>query len=221
MRLAAPFILFTLACALPAGCAEGTTLAGDVPIVEMVRPDVPGDPAVEPAVDVPADTQPDSAGCAQTISAFVAYEQEAYYYDDGIDMAWLYLAPDADIEAGAFDYIAIELWPSYGGPSSPGTYTFTDANYSTCGLCGLYESGCVYDGVSTTCGKTYLLTGGTLTLSQLGMVGGSFSGSAVSLRGTEVTIDPSTYVSTPVAGAGALCIGSAAISASVVEYPVE
>jgi hypothetical protein len=221
MRLAATSIIFTLACALPAGCAEGTTLAGDVPLVEMVRPDVPGDPDVEATADVPPDTAPDVAGCAQTIPTFVAYEQEAYYYDDGVDTAWLYLAPDADIEAGAFDYIALELWPSYGGPSSPGTYPFTDANYSTCGLCGLYESGCVYDGVSTTCAKTYLLTGGTLTLSQLGTVGGSFSGSAASLRGTEVTIDPSTYVSTPVTGAGTLCINSAPISASVVEYPVE
>jgi hypothetical protein len=216
MKFMARIIVLALGCAVAAGCAEGV---GDPAVGH------PADHQTEPGPTssdmVPPDTEPDSPACVQTIPSFGAFSQEAYYYDDGTDRVWIYLAPDADPEGGTFDVVGIEIWPSLGGPSTPGTYPFSDENYSTCSLCGLYQSGCVYDGTTTTCGKTYLITGGTLTLSQLGIVGGTFAGSASSLTGTEVTIDPDTYVSTPVTGSGKLCINSAALSASVYDYPTE
>jgi len=215
MKNMAFIFVLALGCAVAAGCAEGVDPAVGHPTDHQTEP------GPETPDNVPPDSEPDSPACEQTIPSFGAFSQEAYYYNDGTDSVWIYLAPDADPEVGTYDVVGIEIWPSLGGPTSPGTYQFTDENYSTCALCGLYESGCVYDGTTTTCQKTYLITGGTLTLSKLGIVGETFAGIASSLTGTEVTIDPDTYVSTPVTGAGKLCISSAAISASVYDYPTE
>jgi hypothetical protein len=87
----------------------------------------------------------------------------------------------------------VEIYPGSGvftTAVAPGTYTLSGAelNYATCGLCVM-----VYDWF----GKPHMATGGTVTLSS---VAGNLKGSLSNVTFEQVTINASTFQSTPVSG---------------------
>ncbi|MGC4118388.1 MAG: PPC domain-containing protein [Myxococcales bacterium] len=97
--------------------------------------------------------------------------------------------------------LVLEFYPGSGvftTAVAPGTYTLSGAelNYATCGLCVL-----VYDWF----GRPHMATGGTVTLSSLA---GNLTGSVSNLTFEQVTINATTFQSTPVAGGCQTAVGS-------------
>ncbi|MDB4956608.1 MAG: uncharacterized protein JWO36_4177, partial [Myxococcales bacterium] len=78
------------------------------------------------------------------------------------------------------------------------------ANFSTCSACLLVLSHDANGGVA----RTFYQSGGTLTLTQDPLGTKHLLGSTANLAFTEVTIDPDTYVSTPVSGGKCLSVGT-------------
>jgi hypothetical protein len=213
MRQAWPLCALAL---LAASCGGGTgagTDAGDAAgDVEDSADGTAGDPDVapEPETDTPEDETGEPGECDESIGPLEAYEEECYISSDG----WDYLATvEGTIAAIPYSYIAIELWHTMGGPSAPGTYSFTDANYDECGLCSVVRMDC-----EETCRAEFLLTSGTIEVNELGALGGTFAGRIVSASGIEVTIDMGTYHSTPVEGGGTICVEDLSFSTEVTEF---
>jgi hypothetical protein len=113
----------------------------------------------------------------------------------------------------------------YGGyPTPPGITTGShtlgvgiDNNWSTCAYCVV-----VFEDMSTATEEpaaVYLATSGTLTLTALGEANaGNLAGTLTSAHFVEVTIDPGTFVSTPVPGGGCYDIDSISFDMPVVPY---
>jgi hypothetical protein len=105
------------------------------------------------------------------------------------------------------DAILVESYQSapYNGPTGPGTFTLTGENYADCGLCVRMSGGCTESG----CTKQYLAKSGTVDITELNTDGGKFAVTLTDVQFEEVTIDPNTWVSTPVEPGGDLwCVPS-------------
>jgi hypothetical protein len=106
--------------------------------------------------------------------------------------------------------LALELYKNFGafagGPIVPGTFPITgvELDYATCGVCPLIRSA----------EKIYYATAGTITV---GEVFPTFRFTASNLALEEVTIDPTTFESTPVPGGCTTQITSAMFSAPVMQ----
>jgi hypothetical protein len=191
--------------------------------------EAPADTAPEPAddpgqdADTPeADDAPSETGdCGRDYGSVFATEQEVFRGENGGNAFWLYYATvDGTMALPPFDYFSLELWPVLGGPSSPGTYAFTDANYNSCGTCGLIGTGCTdSSGGRFLCEKTFLATAGTAVIDAIGVVGSTFMGSVSGLTAIEVSIDPDTFESTPVPGGETACIEDLPFVATVAQVP--
>lgn len=109
--------------------------------------------------------------------------------------------------------LTFEFYPgSFGGASAPGTYDLTGTNYEDCGNCVLVRTGC--SSTTGSCAKTYYADQGQLVIDSWA-VGGKFSGHLQDVVLREVTINSSTYHSTPVAGGGEWCLDQYVFEADV------
>jgi hypothetical protein len=125
--------------------------------------------------------------------------QTAIY--DGGSQLFLY---QADSTSGTpVDALVFEIYQADGGPSAPGTYPILDENYSVSNLNVLVYYDC--DG-GMNCSKTFLANSGTMHITYIGDVGNHFYGTLSNVTLVEVTIDPFTYDSTPVAEGQTWCI---------------
>jgi hypothetical protein len=101
-------------------------------------------------------------------------------------------------------WLSIENYPDFGGATGPETVEIdaTQANYATCGVCVMVQTGCEPHGDHAHCDATYMAeAGGSVTFDALGSAAGeSWAGSLEGLRFVEVTIDSDTWESTPVDG---------------------
>lgn len=132
-------------------------------------------------------------------TVFDAASAEATLYDDGKGgLVWILTAKDGTTT------LSIENYPDYGGATGPETRTIdaTEADYATCGVCVLLQTGCKDHGDHQHCDITYMPEpGGTVTFDTLGdTAGASWAGALADLHLVEVTIDSSTYETTPVDG---------------------
>jgi hypothetical protein len=221
-----------------AGCSGGggdspdaAELAGDhdADAVENVQTDPVADPGAEPADDpvqevdtVEADdAAAEAGGCGRDFGSVFATEQEVFRGENGGSAFWLFYATvEGTMALPPFDYFSLELWPVLGGPSSPGTYAFTDANYNSCGTCGLIGTGCTdSSGGRFLCEKTFLVTAGTVVIDGIGAVGSTFMGSVSGLAAIEVRIDPDDFESIPVPGGETACIEDLPFAATVAQVP--
>ena len=177
---------------------------GEVPV------DVPSeDVAMEDLAEEDVTEEPGE--CTESLGPLDCWEEECYFIWEG----WDYLATvEGTIAAVPYSYIVIELWPTEGGPDTPGTYSFSDANYDSCPICSVVRMDCEED-----CAPVYLVTAGTIQVDEMGPIGGQFSGRIVSATGIEVTIEMGTNHSTPVPGGGTICIEDLAFSTGVMEFP--
>ena len=168
------------------------------------------DPVADTAVDTHADLPDatdvpwDDAPAPCTHNGFVATSIGASR--SGTEVLFLQARSS---ESTPFDILSIELYYGYGEPpplDAPGEYvlatTAAERNYATCGTCVVARTG--YDG--TVWDKVFLATGGVLEINAIGAVGTQFTGSLSGVTMEEVTIDTSTYISTPVPGGEGWCI---------------
>ena len=113
-----------------------------------------------------------------------------------------------DSDESPYSELSIEFYYGMGDPeplTGPGTFelgaTEDEQNYQTCGTCVLVYQGCNDEECT---GKTFFATSGTLTLSEFG--GTTYVGSLTDVTLQEVTIDTSTWLSTPVSDGETWCI---------------
>lgn len=103
------------------------------------------------------------------------------------------------------DRVSVQIYDSFNGPTTPGSYTLegsTDDNYETCGLCPLLYT-------YTTAGdpdKIFYADTGTVQISSIGAIGGTFAATFQNLIFREVTIDSGTFRSTPVPNGEEWCL---------------
>jgi len=91
----------------------------------------------------------------------------------------------------------------YYGPSTPGTYSLDGNNYEDCALCLLLVLGCDAD---YYCEKVFFVDEGELDVAAMGGGNQSFRATLNGAVFREVSIDPSTYRSTPVPGGDNWCL---------------
>jgi len=108
------------------------------------------------------------------------------------------------------DLLIVELWFKYGATSTPHSHVFTSENYSTCHTCVVLKTGCQ----DSDCQRTFLVQSGTLNVTTLDGGNNVIAGTVADLVATEVTIDPSTAVSTPVSGGETWCVPNHAFQAT-------
>ena len=114
---------------------------------------------------------------------------------------WIFQAYKS--EQPPVDLISIEITPSMGGPSAPGTFDLSggaSANLGQTGLLVAVALGCADQG----CSKVFLADEGTLTLTQL-EPGGGFAGSMEGVVLREVTISEEG-VASPTGNEEAWCL---------------
>lgn len=110
-------------------------------------------------------------------------------------------------ESFPMDRLTVQIYQggTYNGPTTPGSYTLEngpDSNYQTCGLCPLifqYSTAGDAD-------RTFYADTGTVEITTIGTVGGTFAATFHNLIFREVTIDWSSYLSTPVPGGQEWCL---------------
>jgi len=115
------------------------------------------------------------------------------------------------------DVVYVEIWPSFGGPSTPGTYDLQlngNHNYETCGLCPLLMAN---TNASTGPEKLFYADTGTVEITSIGGIGSVFAATMHNVIFREVTIDESTAISTPVPGGETWCFDGYSFSQSVQE----
>ena len=112
-------------------------------------------------------------------------------------------------EQAPYDTLQVQLYQggSFGGATAPGEYNLNGTNYADCGNCVRIDTGCN----GQTCTKTFYGDVGTLEVTQLDA--STFSGILKGVELKEVTIDPQTYTSTPVAGGEVWCLDNVSFTA--------
>jgi hypothetical protein len=132
-------------------------------------------------------------------------------------------AEDAGTFQGVFRYIAqstlgapvdvlsFELLD--GAPAMPSAIPLTGDGYESCTTCVVLYLGC--DQNLANCQQTFLAQSGTLDVTSTGDSGATFAGTLDNVELVEVSIDPNTFVSTPVQGGETVCWASYAFSAPI------
>ena len=114
------------------------------------------------------------------------------------DPVWVLIAKE-----GA-NWIHIENYAGFGGANGPETRTLdaTEVNYATCGICVMLKTGCTPHGDHAHCSTTYMPEAGSrITFDELGAdVGEPWAGSVSPIRFVEVSMNTSTFETTPVEG---------------------
>ena len=125
-----------------------------------------------------------------------------------------YKVRQSPLEPGRVDVLAIQIYPQapYNGPTLPGTYTLDGSNYADCGLCVLLYEGC--DANLSNCVKTFFASEGEVLLDALPPQSSDFEATLTNVVLEEVTIDPMTYTSTPVADGSLWCMDAEVIRVS-------
>lgn len=116
-----------------------------------------------------------------------------------------YLAASTSAPPGDIMKIEVFFEAPYFGPSRPGTYLVTGANYQDCGLCILAFKDCesIADPVALFvddryCAGTFFADEGSIEITAVSGAGEALTGIFSNIVLREVTIDPVTFVSTPV-----------------------
>jgi hypothetical protein len=127
--------------------------------------------------------------------------------DNGDPERPLFTYQARDAEMAPFDELRIESYQAdpYYGPTGPGSYSLAGTNYENCALCVYVIENCSEDYM---CDKVYFVDQGTLDISSMSTSGGTFSATLRNALFREVSIDSTTYASTPVPGGQNWCVES-------------
>ena len=122
---------------------------------------------------------------------------EGVYFPEE-DPVWVLTAKEGST------WLYIENYPRFGGATDAETRTLgsVEVNYATCGVCVLLKTGCSPHGDHAHCSTTYMPeAGSSVTFDELGSGEGStWSGSISPIRFVEVSVNSSTFETTPVEG---------------------
>lgn len=119
-------------------------------------------------------------------------------------------------EAGEILQIEIYNFGSYDGAVDVGTYPLAGTNYADCANCVVVRADCQ----GSTCSKRFYADEGDLVITEWEHAGGRFAGWLDGVKAREVTINSSTYESTPVAGGETWCLDEVTFDATIPTLPV-
>jgi hypothetical protein len=109
-------------------------------------------------------------------------------------------------------WLSVQNYPSLGGASGPESRPIgaDETNYATCSVCLLLQTGCQVHGDHAHCDATFMPElGGSLTFDALeSEVGGEWSGVLSEVRFVEVTINPRSDETIPVADGESFDLGT-------------
>jgi hypothetical protein len=153
------------------------------------------------------------ANASCDLNGFNLAVQQATYYkqaDSKNYMVW----QGATSQTAPFDMVMIEdyQYAPYNGPTAPGTYNLAGTNYKDCGLCLLAQSGCTAEG----CKKLFYADQGTVEIQTISQGTSKFQAVFHNVQFKEVTINQTTYESTPVAGGQTWCMNNVAPNTDLV-----
>lgn len=130
---------------------------------------------------------------------------DAFFYP-GDDPVWVLTAKEGST------WIYVENYPRFGGATGAETRTLgsNEVDYSTCGVCVLLKTDCAPHGDHSHCGATYMpVPGSYVTFDTLDYgAGGNWAGTLSPIRFVEVSMDSSTYETTPIEGGDQIEIGT-------------
>ena len=151
-----------------------------------------------------------------TYNAFPIVEHQATQDNSIVDQP-LFLYQARNVDSATFDELQIISYQAapYYGPSSPGSYSLNGTNYADCGLCVLLLANCnnMYQ-----CDQVFFVSEGTLDINALSDSGGQFAATLFDAVFEEVTIDSSTYTTTPVPGGDSWCLEELEMSVTTLLY---
>ena len=129
--------------------------------------------------------------------AFEPDSIDAFFYP-GDDPVWMLTAKEGST------WIYLENYPRFGGATGAETRTLgsNEVDYATCGVCVLLKTDCSAHGDHAHCGATYMpVPGSYVTFDILDSEeGGTWAGTLSPIRFVEVSMDSSTYATTPIEG---------------------
>ena len=158
----------------------------------------PGTSGIDAEMDGAAEN-PDDYGDLDYIdgSPFDPDTLEGTFFDEE-DPVWVLIAKDGS------NWVHIENYAGFGGASGAETRTLdaTEVNYATCGVCVMLKTGCSPHGDHAHCSTTYMPEAGSrITFDELGDgVGSGWAGSVSPIRFVEVSMNSSTFETTPIEG---------------------
>jgi len=128
---------------------------------------------------------------------------------------FIYQARNTDQQP--FDELQILSYQAdpYFGPASAGTYNLSGGNYADCALCVLVIGDCNNE---YSCDQVFFAAEGTLSVQSLSDHGGPFRATLRDAVFEEVSIDSSTYESSPIPGGDTWCIDEITIDVNTYLY---
>ncbi len=213
--------------------AGGTPDAGNLPTIDAPHATI--DAPSGTTIDAPTSGTID-APAAMTCEADPSYSGEPMMEQAGSDVNATSMTVDFENYFGALnadtapDLLDIELYAMTGvftAAITPGTYTLSgdELNYATCGLCVLIYANATFDsstGDLTGADQYYLATGGSVTITSVAdnTAGtGTLTGTLNNITFDHVTIDSTTFTSTPVGDSCESMITSMPFTAPVTVIP--
>lgn len=173
----------------------------------------PGEDAPGDADDLPDNEDAPSNASECSYSQFpVGLEQATLDTSNPSQSFFAYQARST--ENPPFDVLQILSYQGapYNGPDAPGTHELDGMNYSDCGLCLLLLTECNNE---YQFDQVFFISEGTLEIEAISTHGGPFRAILRDAVFEEVTIDATTYTSTPVEGGDAWCIDELIIDTMV------
>lgn len=108
-------------------------------------------------------------------------------------------------QGSPYDALLVQSYTAdpYNGPTAPGTFSLDGTNFEDCGLCVLFLAECT----DNECDKRFYADAGEVEITTLSpSIGSHFAATLRDVVLKEVTIDETTYRSTPVAGGEERCL---------------
>lgn len=205
------------------GTATGEPLTGTLTNVKLVQVEIDGSFVSTPVpggetwcIDSASFTAPvggevPTVACDPAQTAFDLVAQDAER-DPGGNYGNSFFYNGYTADAPPRDWLTIESYIEFGGPSAPGTYEIVYDDYFNCSLCVLVSLAC--DVTNNCTGGDFLAVSGTLDVATLGDVGTNFTATLRDVELFEHTVDENG--SMPVAGGRSYCISELALAAPIV-----
>jgi hypothetical protein len=210
--------------------AAGGTTQPDTGLPDGSRPEDTGADVGQPDTALPDGDTPDSApdaGQDADVAPFICMNdgfaatsvRAELAKDSNGDRVWLYDATNGD--TSSFEALSVQIYDGAHPHTSPGTYTITakDTSYKSCANCFLFHTGCWRSLGTLQCEKVLMpRVGSTYTINNVGFsLGSTLDIDIEHMEFQEVTIDPDTYATTPVAGGDTWCLDDVNASATLVD----
>jgi len=214
LRCCRSLLFLSLTAALVVGAGVGCATGDGTPQPDTAEPDTAEPDAAEPSSSEPDTGEPDAAPEFDPATFAFAADDVDIYVGTEDDGSLLWLVESFDTNSNAL--LLIEVFESFGAPTSPSTVSLTAAegDYASCATCIILETGC--DDAGFNCSRTWMPhPEGNVRFDAMGVhPDETFAGELVDVRFREVRI-AEDFTTTEVGSDDALVVDSFAFEAAL------